>query len=64
MGFRGRILGKVKKVANKFSGEFSEPAPETMEPYERPGTPNDNAEVVMARLNRPKSAKAKGKPKS
>jgi len=54
MGFRNRIVRRVKQVADKFSGEFSDPAPDTVEPYARPGVPDEDAEVVMARLNRPK----------
>jgi hypothetical protein len=56
MGFRNRILGRAKRIADRFSGEFSDPAPEETQPYDRPGTPNENAEVVMAKLNRPKPA--------
>jgi len=58
MGIRERLLKKAKKVADRFSGEFSDPAPEDREPYARPGVPDENAEVVMARLKRPK-----GKPR-
>ena len=54
MGFRNRLIRRVKQVTDKFSGEFSDPAPETVEPYARPGVPDEEAEVVMARLNRPK----------
>jgi hypothetical protein len=56
MGLRNRILGRAKRIADRFSGEFSDPAPEETQPYERPGIPNENAEVVMAKLNRPKRA--------
>ena len=56
MGIRNRILGRAKRIADRFSGEFSDPAPEETQPYERPGTPNEDAEVVMAKLNRPKRA--------
>jgi hypothetical protein len=54
MGLRDRLLNKAKKVADRFSGEFSDPAPQTREPYSRPGVADENAEVVMAKLNRPK----------
>ena len=57
MGFRDRILGRAKRIADRFSGEFSDPAPEEMEPYDRPGTPNEDAEVVMAKLKRPTRAR-------
>jgi hypothetical protein len=53
MGLRDRIGRRVRKVVDRFSGEFSAPAPEELTPYERPGVPTDQAEVVMARLNRP-----------
>jgi len=56
MGIRKGLLKRAKKIADRFSGEFSKPAPEETVPYERPGTPDENAEVVMARLNRPKRA--------
>jgi hypothetical protein len=59
MGLRDKLLQRVKKATSRFSGEYSAPAPEEQEPYERPGVPNEDAEVVMARLNRPK-----GRPKS
>ena len=57
MGLRNRLIRGVKKVADRFSGEFSDPAPDSMEPYDRPGVPDEDAEVVMARLNRPKGRK-------
>ena len=53
MGIRERLLKKAKKVADRFSGEFSDPAPEEREPYARPGVPDEDAEVVMARIKRP-----------
>ena len=59
MGLRDRLLRKVKKAASQFSGEYSEPAPEEQQPYEVPGVPDDNAEVVMAKLNRPKGRSSK-----
>jgi len=60
MGLKNRILGRAKRLADRFSGEFSDPAPEETQPYERPGTPNENAEVVMAKLSRPKRARPPG----
>ncbi len=53
MGLKDRISNRVRKVVDRFSGEYSAPAPEALEPYQRPGVPDDDAEVVMARLNRP-----------
>ena len=58
MGIPERLIKKAKKVADRFSGEFSDPAPEETEPYAVPGVPDENAEVVMARLKRPR-----GKPR-
>lgn len=49
MGLRSRL----KKIVREFSGEYSSAAPEQTTPYDRPGVPNDGADVVMARLNRP-----------
>jgi len=54
MGLRDRI----KSAMNKLSGEHSDAAPtEYSEKYTKPGKPNEEAEVVMARLNRPKRSK-------
>lgn len=55
------LRDKVKRVINKFSGEYSQPAPTELKPYERPGVPDENAQVVMARLNRPGAAEIKQK---
>ena len=59
MGIRNRLIQRVKKVADRFSGEFSDPAPDIVEPYDVPGVPDEDAEVVMARLNRPKGGRKK-----
>jgi len=56
MGLRDQIKQRVKKIVNQFSGEHSEAAPEQIIHYEK-GTKDENAEVVMARINRPKSRK-------
>lgn len=61
MGLRARLLSRARRVADRFSGEYSEPAPESIEPYARPGVVNEDTEVVMARLNRPKSKRASDK---
>ncbi|RME22316.1 MAG: hypothetical protein D6798_16085 [Deltaproteobacteria bacterium] len=53
MGLRDRIHRRIRRVVDRFSGEYSAPAPEELKPYERPGVPAEDAEVVMARLNRP-----------
>ncbi|MEL6342842.1 MAG: hypothetical protein AAFV53_06895 [Myxococcota bacterium] len=57
MGLRSRIRRRVEELINRFSGEHSVAAPETTTPYSRPGVPNEDAEVVMARLNRPQRMK-------
>jgi len=51
MGLRSRL----KRVLQQFSGEYSSAAPDERTPYSRPGVPNDDAEVVMARLTRANS---------
>ncbi len=61
MGLRDKLKDRVSKVVNRFSGEFSAPAPTELEPYSRPGKPDENAKVVMARLNRPGAAETKQK---
>jgi hypothetical protein len=53
MGLRDKIKKKVKKAINNLSGEYSSEAPNESIPYER-GVTDENAEVVMAKLNRPK----------
>jgi hypothetical protein len=60
MGLRSRLKKQVGRILDQFSGEHSDAAPETRTPYSRPGVPDDGAEVVMARLNRPKSLSAGG----
>ena len=63
MGLRSRLKKQVGRILDQFSGEHSDAAPDERTPCSRPGVPNDGAEVVMARLNRPKSLSA-GKDKS
>ena len=63
MGLRSRLKKQVGRILDQFSGEHSDAAPDERTPFSRPGVPNDGAEVVMARLNRPKSLSA-GKDKS
>ena len=55
MGLKSRLKKHVGRILDQFSGEHSEAAPETRTPYSRPGVRDEEAEVVMARLNRPKS---------
>lgn len=54
MGLRDKIKNKIKKVLEHFSGEYSQAAPEERTPYQK-GIKDDNVEVVMAKLNRPKA---------
>lgn len=56
MGLRDQLKRRVKSVMNKLSGEHSAAAPDELQGYARPGTRNDEAEVVMARLRRPGAA--------
>ncbi|HJN73256.1 MAG TPA: hypothetical protein QGF58_04905 [Myxococcota bacterium] len=56
MGLRDRLKNKVRGVVEKFSGEYSEPAPraEDIKPFDRNLPPDPEAEVVRARLERPR----------
>ena len=54
MGLRSKIKSKLKKVLENFSGEFSQAAPQERTPYEK-GVKDENVEVVMAKLKRPKA---------
>ena len=56
MSLRQRIKTKISKFLDQLSGEHSEAAPEERIPYTK-GEPDENANVVMARLNRPKGSK-------
>ena len=58
MGLRTKLKQSVKSAINKLSGEHSDAAPETMESYRKPGAPNEDAEVVMARLTRAKKGES------
>ncbi|MEC7949193.1 MAG: hypothetical protein VX265_16610 [Myxococcota bacterium] len=60
MGLRDQLKRRVKSVVNKLSGEHSAAAPDELEGYSRPGTRNDDVEVVMARLRRPGAAAEQG----
>jgi hypothetical protein len=60
MGLRDRLKAKVQKAVSKLSGDHSDAAPEERKDYARPGEPNDEAEVVMARIRRPGAAAVKG----
>ena len=53
MGLRDKVKSKVRSVVDRLSGEYSSAAPEEITPYARPGVPQEDAKVVMARLKRP-----------
>jgi hypothetical protein len=55
MSLRNKVKSRIQGLVNRLSGEHSAvaPEPEQVQTYRRPGRPNDEAEVVMARLNRP-----------
>lgn len=55
MGLRDKIKNRLRDVVNRVSGEYSAvaPDPETVQPYERPGVPQEDAKVLRARLKRP-----------
>ena len=59
MGLRDKLSKRVKAAMARLSGEHSDAAQEYAETYTKPGVPNEDAEVVMARLNRPGAAKRK-----
>lgn len=53
MGLRDKVKKGVGRLKNKLSGEHSAIAPDEIKPYERPGVPDEDAKVLMARLKRP-----------
>ena len=53
MGIRDKLIGRVKRVVERLNGDFSAVAPEQTQDYDKPGVPNEDAKVVMARLPRP-----------
>jgi len=59
LDLRAKFKRKMKAAIDRLSGEHSDAAPEQQQSYSRPGQPNDDAEVVMARLNRPGAANPK-----
>ena len=60
MGIRTKIKNKLKRFFDQLSGEHSSAAPKETIPYSRT-EPNADAEVVMAKLNRPKAGPNQGK---
>jgi len=63
MGLRDRLKSKVRGVVEKFSGEYSEPAPkaEEIKPFERNLPPDPDAKIQKAKLERPREKYAKKK---
>ena len=55
MSLRQKIKNKLSKLLDQLSGEHSDAAPEERIPYSK-GKPDENVNVVMARLNRPKGS--------
>ena len=55
MSLRQKIKKKLSKFLDQLSGEHSEAAPEERIPYSK-GKPDEDVNVVMARLNRPKGS--------
>jgi len=56
MGLRDKLKKKMRGAVERFSGEYSEPAPkaEEIKPFERNLPPDPEAKVEMANLRRPK----------
>ena len=56
MGLRDKMKSRVRNVVERFSGEYSEPAPkaEGIKPFDRDLPPDPDAKVEMANLRRPK----------
>ena len=63
MSLRKKIKLKIQSLLDRMSGEHSVAAPEEIKPYGK-GTPDENAEVVMARIERPGATKNKSKESS
>lgn len=63
MGLRDRLKGKMRGVVEKFSGEYSEPAPkaEDIKPFERNLPPDPDAKILKAKLERPRNKHQKKK---
>lgn len=52
-GLRSQLKAGVRRAIDRLSGEHSDAAPDVRQGYARPGVPNEEAEVVMAKLHRP-----------
>lgn len=59
MGLRDKLRNKLKHTVNKLSGEYSAPAPDELTPYEVPGAPVEDVEIVRPRKTRPPGVKPK-----
>jgi hypothetical protein len=55
MGIRDKLKARVRRTLDRFSGEFSTEAPDEVQRYARDLDADPNAEVLQARLNRPKT---------
>jgi hypothetical protein len=54
MGLRSTLKDRVKKVFQRFSGEYSSAAPEELKPYATGLGEDPSRKVVRAKLERPK----------
>ncbi len=61
MGLRSRLKNKIQSIQDRLSGEYSAAAPDEITPYERPGVPQENVQVVKAHIPRPGSSAEKKK---
>jgi hypothetical protein len=53
------LRNKLRKIADKLSGEYSAAAPEEIKPFERNVDPEGHGEMVRAKLVRPREKHAK-----
>ncbi len=51
------LRNKLRKMVDRLSGEYSAAAPEEIKPFERNVDPEDQGEVVRAKLVRPRDKK-------
>jgi hypothetical protein len=61
MGLRSRAKNTMKKVMDRFSGEYSAEQPDEIKPFDRNLPPDESVEVVKAKLERPRDKHAKKK---
>ena len=60
MGLRDKMRKRLKTTINKLSGEHLEMASGDLTPYERPGTPDEDVQILRPRKTRPPGAKRDG----